>query len=81
MSKKLKVGDSFEVVRVLEDGGYADTFQVGRDVLGISGRYFYDCVANHPDRTEATRAKLWSMSNDKVKPIGKLVVTSVKNTH
>lgn len=78
MSKKLKVGDSFEVVRVLEDGGYVDIFQVGRDVLGISGRYSYDCVANHPDRTENTRGKLWSLIDYEVKPIGKLVVTSVK---
>ena len=78
MSKKLKVGDSFEVVRVLEDSGYANVFQVGRDVLGISGSFCYSCVANHPDRTEVTRGKLWSLINYEVKPIGKLVVTSVK---
>lgn len=82
MKNKLKVGQTFEVVEVLTDGGYSDnvlkiggfTIDFGYESILANGVNFYRF-----SKDGANFNQRWaSMYKNEIKPIGKLTITKVK---
>lgn len=82
----LKIGQQFEVVEVLTDGGYQDgIFKVGGHTLGlpVDGLESFYILINgvdteflEPDPTYG--GKTGYMYGNEVKPVGRLTVTKLK---
>ena len=81
----IKIGDTFEVVRILSDGGFSDgngirLFTKG-DVASIKqhGGNSFRCCVNYPNAPEWSKKEhLWTVLRDEVNLIGRLTVTKVK---
>lgn len=85
MKTNLKVGDTFEVLEVLNLGGFTrDDIKQGGWAIGLRSYYVgrtgklrgYDMVANGSSPT--LRSFYMSFTQQEVKPVGRLVVTKVK---
>lgn len=79
MENKLKVGQTFEVVEVLTEGGYLNLYKVGGHSIITHDRHV---ITNgiHPyaiQRNEYNQHTAY-MTKSEVKPIGILIVTKVK---
>lgn len=75
MKTNLKVGDTFEVVEVLTDGGYDKAFKIGGHTIGCKSFTGVDCIANG----ECFPMLLYMSYRMKhIKPVGRLVVKKVK---
>ena len=79
MENKLKVGQTFEVVEVLTDGGYIEAFVKGLQTIKIEREYVatHPSYREYPDNVSNSFCSLY-LSDDEIKPIGKLTVTKVK---
>lgn len=80
-SKKLEVGQAFEVVEVLNDGGYGDTslFKIGGFTVGYGEgfRAGIDCLPNGSSNSGYSDT-YYMTTGDEVKPVGRLIVKKVK---
>lgn len=83
VENKLKIGQQFEVVEVLTDGGYrVNPFNIGGHTLAFNGNK--DILVNGAfsgDRSlykEKHGCCTLYMHDDEVKPVGRLTVTKVK---
>lgn len=81
MEKIIKVGDTFEVVEILTDGGFVDAFVPHRTTL----KYADEFICNHEFyRKDFIHLSMLSSMNrlslldSEVKPIGRLIITKVK---
>jgi len=77
MEKEITVGQSCEVVKILTDGGYFNSFKTNSFTIGHKGDLGIYCLPNH-DYTDAFKYRYMSLLENEVKPIGKLTVTKVK---
>lgn len=77
MSQNLKVGQSFEVVEVLMDGGYFNVFKVTGFTIGIILGRGIDCLPNG-NTPYSYEFKYMSLLDKDIKPIGKLTITKLK---
>lgn len=73
---KLKVGQQFEVVEVLMDGGYIDVFKTGGWTIGKRNIISIRCLSNVSNNYIGREYPLWNHSE--VKPLGRLTVTKIK---
>ncbi|QQT43316.1 Uncharacterised protein [Sphingobacterium multivorum] len=76
MENKIKVGQTFEVVEVLTDGGYFDSFKIGGFTIGETFGFGISCLCNTENFTKTYR--YMSTIDEEIKPIGKLTITKVK---
>lgn len=81
VENKLKVGQQFEVVEVLTDGGFTDKtlLKIGGWTMGYRDKYsrFVECVPN--GKNVGRFSNLLNMHIIKeVKPVGRLTVTKIK---
>ncbi len=76
---KLKVGQQFEVVEVLTDGGYIDAFKVGGWYVSRKPD-IYGLLNVFPAEYESAMDQdiLAIIVGTEVKPVGRLTVTKVK---
>ena len=77
---KLKIGQQFEVVEVLTDGGYpSGVFKIGGWTM-TNGEMFSSIAKCVPNGENANRSRnILSMSVIKeIKPVGRLIVTKIK---
>ena len=73
---ELKVGQQFEVVEVLTDGGYENAFKVGGCTISEPKQNgWYDTLTNFDSETNYT---LNMKVEEEVKPVGRLTVTKIK---
>lgn len=75
MKTNLKVGDTFEVVEVLTDGGYGNVFKVGGHTIGHKDERGVYCLSNSEDFSIPL---YMSYILKQIKPVGRLVVKKVK---
>lgn len=74
--QKLKIGQQFEVVEVLTDGGYVHAFKVGGcTVAKIKSDIMYKTLTNFDSETHYP---LRMRVGEEVKPVGRLTVTKIK---
>jgi hypothetical protein len=76
MKTNLKVGDTFEVVEVLTEGGYDNRFKIGGWTIGIPEDRIHYCLCNEHKLPSKTILSMWT--GKECKPVGRLVVTKVK---
>lgn len=79
MENKLKVGQTFEVVEVLDGSKYMEAFVKGLQTIKIG--YNYVTTDKHyrkyPDNVSNSFYHLY-LCDKEIKPIGKLTITKVK---
>ena len=76
MQDKLKVGQQFEVVEVLTDGGYRNAFKVGKwTVAEVESDTLLNTLTNFDSETSYP---LSMKVGKEVKPVGRLTVTKIK---
>lgn len=83
MENKLKVGQTFEVVEVLTDGGFTDKslFKIGGYCTAEINKYLgNDAFDVYPNGINENNYPypLMMKRNEEIKPIGKLTITKVK---
>ena len=76
----IKVGDAFEVVRILSDAGYINIFDVGKDTVGVRpvNTLGMNCIPNHKKSNYHDKIRRWHLLNRRLKPVGRLIITKVK---
>ena len=76
----IKVGDTFEVVRILSDAGYINIFDVGKDTVGVPTvtTLGMNCIPNHKKADYHDKIRRWYLLNRRLKPVGRLTITKVK---
>lgn len=74
---KLKVGQQFEVVEVLTDGGYINVFRTGGWTIGKRNIISIRCLSNGSNDYMGREYLLWNHSE--AKPVGRLTVKEVKS--
>lgn len=79
MENKLKVGQTFEVVEVLDGGRYIEAFVNGLQTIKIDDNFVttHSHYREYPDNVSNSFYHLY-LCDKEIKPIGKLTITKVK---
>lgn len=79
MENKLKVGQTFEVVEVLTDGGYSNLYKVGgHSIITHDRQVITNGINPYAIQRNEYKQHTAYMYESEVKPIGRLIVTKVK---
>ena len=77
--ERLKVGDAFEVVRIIDSEPYGEALRAGKTTIAKKGlRNLYNCLTTSDLDMYKGDGLNWSIEKEQTKLIGRLVITKVK---